>query len=258
MDCGILFDQQQEPWLSARRPFLKSVAGEPAARLTERNKMRFFPISALILLPLSIMAQAKPQDIPRAELPKQAPCVVCTITGFMPGDLVPVAGVRYKGKAYYFCQKEEVATFKKDPEAFVDPVLPRPMPSFELSDLSKKKWDSSAFKGKFILIDFGASWCAPCKELAPELDKLYSAYKAQGLELLSVDTMDKKADFDKFVKPMAADHPVLFDDKKLNESWHVVGVPAVFLVKNGNIVAQWLGVVKPEAVESAVKAALGG
>lgn len=201
---------------------------------------------------VSVFAQDKPQDIPKNELPAKAPCVVCTVTGFMPGDLTPVAGVMYKGKAYYFCQKEEVATFRKDPEAFVAPVLPRPMAAFGLTDTAGKLWNADAFKGKTVLIDFWATWCVPCKELAPELDKLYAKHKAEGLELLSVATMDKKNAFDKFVRANPFDHPVLFDTKKLNETWHVVGVPAVFLLKDGQVVAQWIGVIKPEVIEAAI------
>lgn len=205
------------------------------------------------LITVVALAQEKPQDIAKDQLPAKAPCVVCTVTGFMPGDLTPVAGVMYKGKAYYFCQKDEVATFKRDPEAFVTPILPRPMPSFDLKDTNEKTWDSAAFKGKLVLIDYWATWCVPCKELAPELDKVYADNKNKGLEFLSVATMDKKSDFEKFIHKNAFDHPVLFDNKGLNKSWHVVGVPEVFLVKDGQVIAQWLGVVKPGVVADAVK-----
>jgi thiol-disulfide isomerase/thioredoxin len=205
-----------------------------------------------MFIAVSALAQDKPQDIVKNQLPAKAPCVVCTVTGFMPGDLVPVAGVMYKGHAYYFCQKSEVATFKKDPEAFVAPVLPRPMPSFDLVDQQNNKWNASVFKSKLVLIDFGASWCLPCKELAPELEKIYLKLKSRGLELLSVDTLDKKNDFDRLVRPNPTDHPVLFDDRKLNATWHVVGVPAVFLINNGQVVAQWLGVISPDVVEGEV------
>ena len=80
---------------------------------------RVFSILLLLSVACAVFAQDKPQDIPKNQLPAKAPCVVCTVTGFMPGDLTPVAGVMYKGKAYYFCQKEEVATFRKDPEALL-------------------------------------------------------------------------------------------------------------------------------------------
>ena len=207
-------------------------------------------------LSVAVFAQDKPQDVPKNQLPAKASCVVCTVTGFMPGDLKPVAGVMYKGKAYYFCQRDEVGTFKKDPEAFVTPILPRPMTAFDLTDTSGNNWNANAFNNKLVLIDYWATWCVPCRELAPELDALHAKYKPQGLQFLSVATMDQKKDFNKFIAQHPFDHPVLFDDKGLNKTWHVVGVPDVFLVKDGQVVAQWLGVVKREAVEEAIKGAL--
>lgn len=216
---------------------------------------RAFLLLFLLASIVAACAQEKPQTIAKKDLPAKAPCVVCTVTGFMPGDLVPVAGVMYRGKAYYFCQTDEVATFRKDPEAFLPPVLPRQMPPFDLQDTQGHRWNADAFKNKLVLIDFWATWCAPCKELAPQLDALHSKYK--GLEMLSVATLDKKRDFDRFVAKNPFNHPVLFDSKSTNLPWHVVGVPAVFLVKDGQVVAQWIGVVKPEAVEFAIIQSLG-
>lgn len=68
--------------------------------------------------------QDTPQDIARKDLPKLAECVVCTSGGESHGKEKPVAGVMYKGTAYYFCNAKEVAAFKKDPNAYLPLVLP--------------------------------------------------------------------------------------------------------------------------------------
>src|SRR5687768_9894402 len=145
---------------------------------------------------MSAIAQDKPQDIPKKDLPKTAVCLMCSGHG----EEKPAGGVAYKGKSYFFCNTKEIAAFKKDPEAHVPPVLPRDMRAFEIKDMAGKTWDAEAMKGKLVLIDFWATWCGPCKEMFPALDKLHAKYKDRGFELLSVSVDQKKADLDKFLK----------------------------------------------------------
>src|SRR5262249_44368834 len=89
----------------------------------------------LAAITISMLGQDSPVDIPKKDLPKLAHCVVCEASGSAHGEERPAAGVRYKGKGFYFCSVKEVAVFKKDPEAFMPPVLPRPAPTFELKNL---------------------------------------------------------------------------------------------------------------------------
>ena len=87
-----------------------------------------------LLLTVALIAQDKPTDIPKAQLPKAAECVVCSAGGAGHEEEKPAAGVMYKGKPYYFCNAKEIAGFKKDPESFIPLPLPRPMAKFDLVD----------------------------------------------------------------------------------------------------------------------------
>ena len=68
------------------------------------------------------------------------------------------------------------------------------MPNFVLKDTAQQLKSLSDFKGKYVLLDFWASWCGPCLEELPALKKMYGRYHAKGLEIagISLDT-DRKA-----------------------------------------------------------------
>ena len=210
-------------------------------------------------LALSLAFQASPQDIPKGELPKSATCVVCSSNGEGHGEERAAAGVVYEGKRYFFCNAKEVGDFKKDPEAFLPPVLPRPAPEVKASDLAGKPVTLESYKGKVVLLDFWATWCAPCVKSMPALEKLYSRAKDRDLMVvgLSIDEDPKKVP--PFLKKRGVTYPILLDDPKVPTwaAYRVRAVPAMFLIgRNGQIVAQWRGEAKMKDVETAVERAL--
>lgn len=200
--------------------------------------------------------QDQPQDIAKKDLPKKVECVICTAKGAGHDAEKPVAGVRYKGTSYFFCHAGEVAGFKKDPEAFLPPVLPRAMAAFDLTDRSGKTWDAKAFEGRLVMVDFWATWCGPCKEIKPRLDALRKKHGERGFEVLSVSIDEKKDVLEKFLKKNRFENPVLHDTTQTWAVWKVRNVPTLFLVKDGQIVGQWVGVPKKGVVEAAVAANL--
>lgn len=214
-------------------------------------------IGIVLLLAGSCLGQDKPEPIPTKDLPPSAVCAYCVTLGTMMTPAKPTHGVRFRGKRYFFHDKFMYDAFMKDPEAYADPVLPRDMPNFDLKTSKGVKIDKEFFKGKVVLVDFWATWCEPCKKMFPTLDAIYDAYKGQGLEMLSVSADLKRKDYDKFIQEKPFGHPVLFDDKKMFSAWHVVTIPALFLVKDGQIVAQWVGYRDRKPIEDEVKKALG-
>lgn len=195
-------------------------------------------------------------DIPKAELPKAEHCVVCTSNGEDHGTEEPVAGVRYKGKSYFFCNAKEVSAFKKDPESYMPPVLPRAMPKFDLTDLTGKVWNEDVLQGKVVLIDYWATWCVPCREMKPIVDRVRNQFLDKGFEVLSVSIDEKRADLDKFLKKNKFDNPILHDQKQTWSNWRVRVVPTFFLVKEGQVIAQWSGKVPEKSLRDTVAEAL--
>jgi peroxiredoxin/YHS domain-containing protein len=199
-------------------------------------------------------AQESPADIAKGELPKSAPCAVCAAMGNAHGDEKPAAGVRYKGKSYYFCNAREVAEFKKDPDGYLPPVLPRPAPSFDVKSLVGESVGLASLRGKVVLVDFWATWCAPCVATMPEMQKLHEKYAGKGLSVLGVSIDEEGAKKVKpFIEKRKFTYPILLDDHSTWKAFGVKAIPALFLIdREGRIVKQWIGKPDKKAVESAV------
>ena len=210
---------------------------------------------ALALFVISAFSpiQDKPVAISKKDLPKEAECSVCIANGSPMGMEKPAAGAMYKGKPYYFCNPKEVGEFMKNPDMYIPLELPMALPEFNLKDTNGKVWNSEAFKGKLVMLDYWATWCKPCLALKPKIDKIRDAYKSQGFEVLSVSIDEKQATLDKFLAKAKWDNPVALDTNKTWANLHIVSIPALFLVKDGKVVAVFRGNADPKVVELAVK-----
>lgn len=120
-------------------------------------------------------------------------------------------------------------------------------PAFTLKDSNGQTVSLNDFKGKnYILIDFWASWCAPCLEELPYIKELYKKYHQQGFEIISV-TQDKEADLWKKAiakeKIEAWKHLSVTENKTtIINDYFVFGIPHKVLIdKNGVIIGKWKG-----------------
>jgi peroxiredoxin len=198
---------------------------------------------------------------PRAALAEKALCLVCKVTeGATRPE--PVKATRtYEGARYGFCSERCAKEFDADPIAFLPPQLPRPSPEMSLSDLQGNALGPS-LQGKVVLVDFWATWCAPCQKSMPELQALHVKYAPRGFTVVGV-SIDENADAKvrKFVEKKRITYPIAIDSKQspVWEKYRVKGVPAAFLIdREGRIVAQWTGVApKASEIEEELVALLG-
>ncbi len=212
-------------------------------------------LGLLMTIALPARAQDKPAVL-TGKLPAKAECAVCSANGEAHGEEKPAGAVSYKGKTYYFCSKKEVAAFTQDPEAFLPPTLPRPAPAFDLKSVNGQTTTLADLKNKVVLLDFWATWCAPCVKAMPDLQKLHDKYNDKGFAVvgISIDEDGMKS-VGPFLAKRKFTYPMLLDQ---NETWQKFGVraiPAMFLLdRNGRIVQQFTGKVNKSTLEKAVAA----
>lgn len=128
-------------------------------------------------------------------------------------------------------------------------------PDFTLNDLNGNKVTLSSMKGRVVMVEFWATWCPPCKESIPELNKLYNKYKDKGFTVLaiSVDKGLDSAELAGFARDYSLTYPVLLDNGKASSSYGVGSIPTSFMIdKNGRMVSKHMGY-DPDLLESLSK-----
>jgi outer membrane protein assembly factor BamB len=103
-------------------------------------------------------------------------------------------------------------------------------PDFTLQDTEGKIHKLSDYKSKPVILDFTASWCGPCHQAAPELDKVAKKYAGK-IEVLSIDIQEDIDTVKLFKEQTGAFWPYLLDkDGSVGASYNVTGIPHVVLV----------------------------
>jgi len=116
-------------------------------------------------------------------------------------------------------------------------------PEFELNDTEGKLVKLSDFKGKYVLLDFWASWCAPCREENPNIVKQFEAFKNKGFTVLGVSLDEDKSDWLKAIKDDRLNWSHVSElkrwDGKVTMQYKIEGIPASFLLDpKGKIIAK--------------------
>ena len=154
---------------------------------------------------------------------------------------------------------------------YVSPLQGRMAPAFALNNLSGQKIPLSSYRGKALLINFWATWCAPCKIETPWIVELRNKYASQGFEVLGIDTEgddlkpdDKagwaktKTEVNKFIQQENIPYPILLDGDSIAVPYGGLDeLPTSFFVdRNGNVVAAQVGLSSESDLEAKIKRAL--
>ncbi len=117
-------------------------------------------------------------------------------------------------------------------------------PDFSLPDLQGQSHTLSAYRGKVVFLNLWATWCPPCREEMPSMDRLYRRFADAGLVMLAVSQDEgSRAGVESFVRGLGLSFPVLLDPEgRLPGRYGVTGYPETFLIdRNGRIVEHIVG-----------------
>jgi peroxiredoxin len=95
----------------------------------------------------------------------------------------------------------------------------------------------SDFKGKPVVLNFWASWCAPCRREMPFFENTWKDYKDKGVVFIGIDVMDEKSVAQKFIEAFDITYIILHDPSgEVSNAYRVVALPATFFVdRDGKI-----------------------
>ncbi|MCK5420235.1 MAG: TlpA family protein disulfide reductase [Desulfobacterales bacterium] len=117
-------------------------------------------------------------------------------------------------------------------------------PNFSLPGLDGRMVSLTDYKGKVVLLNIWATWCPPCVEEMPSMEKLYQELQGEGFEILAVSIDESGAqDMLPFMKKHKLSFPALIDSKgTLKGLYQTTGVPESFIIdKDGILVEKVIG-----------------
>lgn len=125
--------------------------------------------------------------------------------------------------------------------------------SFSLTDTNGKVHTLEGYKGKWVLVNFWATWCPPCLEEIPDLVSLHDAHKGKDLMVIGI-AMDYRSakQVTEFSENMLISYPIVLGNAKITaQIGEVPGLPTTYLYNpQGKMVAFNVGALTKKAVES--------
>jgi peroxiredoxin len=104
-------------------------------------------------------------------------------------------------------------------------------PDFTLRTLDGQKLRLGEQRGRVVLVNFWATWCGPCRQEMPHLNKLYEKYKSSGFVLLGVNVDDDTAQAAGVASKLGVTFPVLPDaDKRVSRQYDLNAMPSTVLI----------------------------
>ncbi len=121
-----------------------------------------------------------------------------------------------------------LAGCSEEPE-LMNPASGDLAPDFVLPTLDGQHWRLNQQRGRVLLINFWATWCAPCRREMPALDRLNQQLGGTAFEVIGVH-VGPSADIEKFLEETPVSFPILMDEDLQLDGWGVRALPSTFLI----------------------------
>jgi thiol-disulfide isomerase/thioredoxin len=141
-----------------------------------------------------------------------------------------------------------------------DSLLHKPAPEFVRTDLNQQRIDMALYHGKVVLLNFWATWCAPCQIEMSRFIQWQTRYSSRGLQVIGVSMDDDSAPVIALARRRRVNYPIVMGDEQIGTAYGgILGLPVTFLVdRQGNIVARYKGETDLAAMERDVERLLSG
>ena len=164
-----------------------------------------------------------------------APLMMISLTTYLSEDMRPV----YEA----FSQEAKDSYYGKlvHEELYPAGMIGEKVPDFTVKDESGKEYSLAQLSEgkKYILIDFWASWCAPCRREIPNLKNLYAKYGSKGFQIISISRDKNAEDWKKAIEDEQLTWPNFLDESDIAKLYKVRAIPTMYLVDaDGRIVAE--------------------
>jgi peroxiredoxin len=116
-------------------------------------------------------------------------------------------------------------------------------PGFSLPDLAGKKFRLKDLRGKWVFLNFFATWCGPCREEMPGMDRLFRAHREQDFVVVAVNLQESAKTVRPFVQQLKLTFPTVLDaEGSVSREYGVRALPVSFLIgRDGHIVWRAIG-----------------
>jgi peroxiredoxin len=104
-------------------------------------------------------------------------------------------------------------------------------PDFELKDIDGQTHRLADLRGEVVIINFWATWCPPCREEMPSMERAAALVEKEGIRLLAVNVGEDEDTIFQFTANYPVTFPLLVDsDSEVTEAWPIRGLPTTFVV----------------------------
>jgi peroxiredoxin len=131
------------------------------------------------------------------------------------------------------------------------------MPTFGLRDTAGREVSSAEYRGKVVLLDFWATWCAPCRREMPGYEGLYLRYKDRGFAVVGIAADSDARVVSRFAKKLGITYPLLINGMDV-QRYGVDGLPTTILIDGSGLIREKIvGFEYTAVVENKLREILG-